>query len=166
MATNDLTADRVRELLAYSPDTGIFTRRISLSPRSHVGKQAGSRSSSGYLQIRVDSTRYLAHRLAWLHTFGVWPNGVIDHINGVKNDNRLANLRDVAPYVNSQNQKIAQSRNMSGLLGAHYQARSDRYLAHIVVDGTKKHLGSFETAEQAHAAYIEAKRRLHEGCTI
>jgi ribosome biogenesis SPOUT family RNA methylase Rps3 len=97
----------------------------------------------------------------------VWPKHTIDHINGVRTDNRIGNLRDVTQQKNSENMRRPQKRTISGFLGVHVQRRKTvRYLAQIVTDGKLRHLGSYDTAEDAHAAYLEAKRRLHEGCTI
>lgn len=162
MAASDLTAQRLRELLNYNPDTGAFTRAVA---RSNVpaGSLAGCLNSVGYLVIRIDSRLYLSHRLAWLYMHGGWPEHHIDHINGNTRDNRIANLRDVKNSVNSQNQRSAK-QSASNLLGAHKW--HDKWTAGIMLNGKKTHLGVFSTPEEAHAAYIEAKRLMHPGCTI
>ena len=166
MAKADLTAERLRELLHYDPETGVFTWRVNRGRTAKAGSQAGS-PHDGYVQITVDGREYKAHRLAWLYVHGVWPVGQIDHRFGIRNDNRIGELRDVTPSVNSQNQRIAKRSNKSsGLLGAYWHNVSNKWMAHIGVAGKKIHLGMFDTAEAAHAAYIEAKRRLHAGCTI
>lgn len=168
MADNDskLTQDRLKELYSYDCESGEFTRLKTVGGRWFVGDVVGVLNSSGYLQIRIDGGRYLAHRLAFLYANGNWPIGEIDHIDGEKRNNRLSNLRDVTHSVNMQNQLVAQGRTKSNRLGAHYQSRSNKWLAQIVLSGKLVHLGSFTTPELAHKAYVNAKRMLHKGCTI
>jgi hypothetical protein len=166
MAGADLTAQRLRDLLDYEPNTGIFTRRVWRGGTSRAGSVAGaSHGKTGYLQISVDGRLYFAHRLAWLHYYGEHPKKHIDHINGDKSDNRISNLRDVSRSVNLQNVRRARVDNLAtGLLGV-IRSR-DKFSAHIFVDGKSKHLGVYSTAPEAHAAYLIAKRAMHEGCTI
>lgn len=168
MAANILTAQRLRQLVHYDEQTGLFTRLTRTSSRTHPGKLAGSLATSGHLQFRVDGGRYLSHRLAWLFVYGKWPDQVIDHIDGNPANNRISNLRNVSTSVNMQNQRSAQKRTKSGLLGAHQQNSRGkvRYLAQIVLDGKLRHIGSFDTAIEAHEAYLSAKRMTHPGCTI
>lgn len=161
-----VTADRLRFLLDYDADSGIFTWRGRTSNRVKIGSIAGSRHGAGYVQINVDGSNFLAHRLAWLHAHGTWPKGTVDHINGDRTDNRLLNLRDVSQGVNNGNVRKLPRHNTSGLLGASWCAADERWAAHISVDGKSRFLGNFDTADDAHAAYLTAKRRLHAGCTI
>jgi hypothetical protein len=162
----DFTAQRLRELLHYDPETGVFTRRVQTSNRIRVGDVAGSINDKGYLNIRVDVRQRFAHRLAWLYVYGVWPQHQIDHINGVRDDNRIVNLRDVTKSINMQNQRHACSNNKSGLLGASWNKARSCWQAQIKIGGMVKFLGRFESATEAHAAYLTAKRALHDGCTI
>lgn len=152
-----LTADRLRDLLDYNSETGIFRWKVRVARRVRVGDIAGS-ADNGYREIRIDYTAYRAHRLAWLYAHGVWPKE-IDHINGVMDDNRLLNLRDATKSENQQNQRRAQSNNKTGLLGV--SLRRGKFQAQIMASGKNLHLGYFATAELAHAAYVQAKRRLH-----
>lgn len=167
MALEIVSAEEIRQAFLYDPDTGDFIRRERTASRAPAGVVVGNNNSGGYLQIRYNSMRFLAHRLAWMYVTGEWPVRVIDHINGNREDNRFKNLRDVSQQTNSENLRLPQGRTTSRLLGVHIQRRKTvRYLAQIVTSGKLKHLGSFDTPEEAHAAYIEAKRRLHLGCTI
>jgi HNH endonuclease len=165
MAAADLTAARLRELLSYDPATGLFTRLVSGRGRGAIaGSVAGGKSLCGYIRIGVSGRFYMAHRLAWLYTHGVWPAGDIDHINGEKADNRLSNLRDVSTSVNMQNQRSAQPRNASGFLGV--TRHGNRFEASIKINGVNLYLGSYGSPEEAHASYLKEKRRIHPGCTI
>lgn len=165
MAANDLTAQRLRELLHYDPETGVFTRKACYS-KLWLGAIAGTLTAHKYVTIRIDGYRVKAHRLAWLYVTGSWPENFIDHINGIRFDNRFANLRDVTASVNSQNIKKARGNSGHGVLGVGRQSTGTTWIARIRVGGVAHYLGNFPTAEDAHAAYVEAKRRLHEGCTI
>lgn len=164
MANADLTAERLRELLNYDPETGEFERRMSVSNRAQAGAKAGCRDRGGYLLVRLDKRLFKAHRLAWLYVHGEWPKGDIDHINGVTSDNRISNLRDVTRRVNLQNKRVGAGR--SGLIGAHWFEHGQCWQSSIRADGKNIALGLFNTAEEAHAAYVAAKRKLHEGCTL
>lgn len=163
-----LTADKLRELLHYEPETGVFTRRVKTGGRygADVGSVAGCLSDQGYVLISLMSKQYRAHRLAWLYMTGEWPAGEVDHRDGRRTNNRWSNLRDVPTAINAQNRRGAQSNSRTGLLGASWNARDQRFVARIKVDGQYRSLGGFDTAEQAHAAYLEAKRLHHAGCTI
>lgn len=162
MAASDLTAERVRHLLDYDSEQGIFYWRNPLKAKVR-GQVAGGVGPKGYKQVKVDGFRYLSHRLAWLHVHGEWPKGQIDHINGVRHDNRISNLRDVTPSVNNQNQRRALRNNATGLLGVSRTSSGKPYAASIGVAGKYKWLGTFDTPEEASQAYIEAKRSLHPG---
>jgi len=160
---NDLTAARLRELLHYDPETGLFTRLVATKgPKGAIGAVAGCLDRKGHRYIRVDGTSYAAHRLAWLYAYGEWPRDMIDHVNGEKDDNRLFNLRDVDMCINMQNRR--HSNNRLGLLGV--SAHKNRFRALIEVDGKSMRLGNFATPQLAHAAYVAAKRVHHPGCTI
>lgn len=175
MAKTDLTAQRLRELVSYDPETGLFIwlpRALSAfaSLRSHAvwharyaGKQAGGFTGPGYVTINGIT----AHRLAWLYVYGQWPAGEIDHINGVRTDNRISNLRDVDRKTNAQN--LRRMAKESGTpMGVFFNARKREraYSANLKIDGRTKHLGYFDTPEMAHAAYLDAKRTNHVGNTL
>ncbi|HYD58974.1 MAG TPA: HNH endonuclease signature motif containing protein [Noviherbaspirillum sp.] len=128
---------------------------------------AGSKNGHGYILIGLPEGRFRAHRLAWLYVCGEWPKNEVDHINGVRSDNRIANLRDVSRRTNNENRREAQCNNRSsGLLGVTWSGRHKKWAASIRVNRKNKHLGLWETKEEAHEAYVCAKRRLHEGCML
>ncbi|MEN9491754.1 MAG: hypothetical protein RJA63_2203 [Pseudomonadota bacterium] len=160
------------EHFSYDHGTGEFFWRERVSQSKRIGDAAGclhKRRGYVYLAVTIDGkTRgLLAHRVAWFFAHGTWPAGVIDHIDGNKANNRIGNLRDTNMFVNTQNIRRANvSNRSSGLLGAHFDKGSGRWASSIRIDGKNKSLGRFDTAAQAHQAYVEAKRRLHPGCTI
>lgn len=162
MATHHITADLVRSLLDYDAETGVLRWRVSRG-RASAGKIAGCVNKDGYLGISIKQTSLVVHRVIWLHVHGAWPTYQIDHINGNKLDNRLVNLRDVPPDINSQNRTVAHTDSKSGILGVRWHPRDKRWIAQISAHGKWHHLGMFLTAEEAQAAYLDAKQRLHPG---
>lgn len=163
MPRNDLPAARVRELLHYDKATGRFTWLVS-RPGAPAGSEAGTINNNGYRLIAVDGVRYRAHRLAWLWVKGVWPAGEIDHRNTKRSDNRWRNLRQATFEHNQQNRRRALRTNRLGLLGV--SKAGCRFRATIFYGGKDRHLGTFDTAAEAHAAYVAAKRQHHPGCTL
>lgn len=165
-----ITAERIRALLQYDPKTGRITWAVDVGHNGRIkaGTRAGWHDDDGYLLIRVEGTLYQGHRLIWLHQTGEWPKGVVDHRNLKPSDNRWENLRDVRKRVNQENRHRAGKNNKSGLLGV--SPNGNRWSATINTSegGVRKHhyLGTFDTPEQAHQVYVDAKRRLHEGCTL
>lgn len=159
-----LTAERLRAQVRFDPESGHFSRTVALRG-GRVGPLNLSPHKNGYLYISIDGTRYLAHRLAWLYVHGEWPAGQIDHMNGDRIDNRLANLRVVSNAINQQNVRRARVDNRSsGVLGV--SRLRGKWRARIWLDGRERHLGVFDWMSDAHAAYLKAKRSLHVGCTI
>lgn len=157
--------ETLTQLLSYSPETGQFVNRVDRPPRGAAGEPAGSVYGNGYVAISIQGRRYYAHRLAWFYAHRVWPSGEIDHINGDRLDNRLCNLRDLTKAMNRQNIRTAQRDNAVGLLGV-CRKKCGKYAAQIHAKDRRRLIGLFATPEEAHAAYKEAKRQLHEGCTI
>ena len=159
-----LTQTRLKEILHYNPETGMFVRRIKQSGVKQ-GKISGSLTKEGYLVTSIDQKTYKCHRLAWLYINGEWPIGQIDHINGNRSDNQIKNLRDVAKQQNAENQRKAQRSNKStNVLGT--WKNGNGFAARISHNNIKVYLGTFATIEEARAAYIASKRLLHVGCTI
>jgi len=161
---SNINSTDLKKLLKYDPETGVFTWLTNPSKRIKAGQQAGSLHHKGYIQIGINKTLYLAHRLAWFYYYGNLPNQTIDHINGIKTDNRISNLRDISSSGNCQN--LLRSRGSSGLIGAHFQKSRNRWSSSIKLNGVRTHLGYFKTAEEAHTAYIAAKRSMHPFNTL
>jgi hypothetical protein len=160
---NTVPVDRLNELLTYDPASGLLRWKIARNGRVKAGALAGM-NKRGYVAVRIDLVEFGAHRLAWAMHYGVWPKADIDHMNGDRSDNRIVNLRDVTRSVNAQNQRRAGAANKTGYLGV-YELKG-RFIASIKASKRTIHLGAFATPEEASAAYIKAKRRLHEGCQI
>lgn len=160
-----INQDDLRRLLAYDDQTGLFTW-IARSGTAKAGAACVALDGGGYIQIRINRRAYKAHRLAWLYVHGKWPDKFIDHINGVRTDNRLSNLREVDALLNQQNQRHSQGASRSGLLGVSWHKPTGKWRARISVNKTAIHLGSFDSAEEAHAVYLAAKREHHPGCAI
>ena len=157
---------RLRELFDYDPDRGVLIAKVARRDIA-VGDPVMGTNSLGYRQISVDGKQYQAHRLIWLWVTGEWPSQNIDHRDGDRSNNRWNNLRDVCQRVNTENQRTARSTNVStGLLGAHRRNDTGRFTSRIKHKGKSLCLGQFNSAEEAHAAYVIAKRILHVGCTI
>lgn len=149
--------DRVQELLHYDSDTGEFFWKA---------KPAGHRRKTGYISIHIDGREVKAHQLAWFMTHGTWPETMIDHINGDPSDNRIENLRDASAKLNSENQRRARAQNQAKMLGVSWHAKNAKWQASIYANGKSNYLGTFDTPEEAHRVYLEAKRKMHQGCTI
>jgi hypothetical protein len=163
MTKAKLTAERLRSMLHYEPETGVW--------RWLDGDQLGAKKdgtvgcfSRGYHIIGVGRAIHSAHRLAWLYMTGDWPAKHIDHIDGNKSNNAWKNLRDVPRTVNLQNRHRADVDSSTGLLGV--STCGHRWKADIRANGKRVSLGVFDTPELAHAAYLAAKRELHPEAPI
>lgn len=160
-----LTVEQLKNALTYDFNTGEFVWKTRPSRAVKAGTVAGCvEKRIGYVTIGIKGRIYKAHRLAWLYMYGDWPKGLIDHINGKKHDNRISNLRDVSADGNSQNVRKPNSRNKSGFMGVIWF--QNKWRASMSVNGKSKWLGDFNTPEEAHQTYLEAKRKYHAACTI
>ena len=159
-----MTQAELTRMLHYNPNSGVFTWRAS-SRRGWNGKRAGWVDEQGYLYIKIAGTLRPAHRLAWLYMTGAWPpSGYIDHIDTDPSNNRWENLRDATKRTNQENRRRPGRRNKAGFLGV--SPNGDRWSASIVSHRNKHHLGTFDTPQEAHVAYVAAKRQLHKGNTL
>jgi hypothetical protein len=149
-----MTAARVRELLNYDLDTGVFTWRHSRRGLK-AGAVAGRISGAGYWQLCIDSAYFYAHRVAWLYVTGEWPKSQIDHIDLDKKNNRFANLRN-ADRVQNQGNRPMSRHNASGIKGVRWNRHVQKWQARLTDDGRDRHLGHFDNITEASAAYQTA----------
>lgn len=156
-----LTQDRLKELLSYDHETGVFTWRVNRGRTAKAGDVAGRLHHLAYRGIKIDGVEYRAHRLAWLYAHGKWPTKQTDHRNGIRDDNRLDNLRECTNAENQQN-RIVQRNSTSGFTGVSWSKKDKKWQAKIKKDRKNYWLGLFFTTEAADQAYREAKRRMHE----
>jgi len=162
---NEVTQTLVLSLFDYAAETGELHWRAAVNTRAPKGSVAGKNSKNfGYKSLGIGSATYRTHHVVWLYHTGCWPTGEIDHINGVRDDNRIENLREVSRTVNAQNLKGPHKNNKSGYLGV--SARKQGWIAQIRHNGKKLYLGSFQTAPEAFETYLSAKRCLHLGNTL
>lgn len=133
-----ITKDYLKSILNYNPVTGEFTWRVRCSTRLSVGDKAGTKSKKTYTIIQINKTPYKAHRLAFLYMTGKMPTN-IDHINGVRSDNRWENLREVTPSQNSRNKKIGKN-NKTGIMGVTKNNRNGKWRAEVRLNGKIKYL--------------------------
>jgi hypothetical protein len=147
MKRDPITQEKLKAVLDYNPDTGIFVRKKNSGP-AKKGDIAGSLGRDGYLVVRIFGERYLAHRLVWLWANGYLPEHEIDHINRKRDDNRLKNLRHVSRQCNSRN-KAATKRNKSGVTGVIWHKRDKVWFSYICVAYKTINLGYFENKKDA-----------------
>lgn len=153
-----MDVDFLKSVLDYNPETGAFTWKVKRASMAMPGQAAGTLDrSTGYLRIKISPRLYYAHRLAWLMVHGHFPEHEIDHINGVRSDNRIANLREATRHQNGAN--LPRKRNnTSGFPGVSFEGRKGKWAAYIHPKGKKRFLGYFETAEEAAAVRTAAER--------
>lgn len=157
MDANILTQRKLKELLRYNPDIGLFTRRTSLQG-VQAGDIAGCKNPNGYIRIVISYKKYYAHRLAWFYVYGVWPKDQIDHINHNRADNRLVNLREATNQENSMNRGI-ERRNKSGITGVVWSKDRSKWQAQIITKGKIIHLGRFVDKFEAICARLSANNK-------
>lgn len=153
----EIRYEEAARLFTYDRETGVLYWRWRVSNRIPKTLEAGAqRNSDGYLSVQVHERRYLVHRIVMLMCYGFCGEGLdVDHINHVRNDNRLCNLRFVTGSENSKNQSVS-SKNTSGVTGVYFSKAKKKYVAQIEVNWKVIHLGYFETLEEAAAARAEA----------
>lgn len=153
-----LTANELSKYLFYNTSTGEFLWTKSPAIRIKAGQSAGRICHNGYREIGFKKKLYRAHRLAWLLSYGEWPNEEVDHINGNRADNSLSNLRSVTRRENCKNIKLKPG-HASGVIGVRFHAQRDKWQAQITVDGKNFHLGYFHTKEPAILARKAAEEK-------
>lgn len=141
----------------YDPLTGIFTLKITRGPKT-VGSVSGGLNKDGYIQIDFNGKKYLSHRMAWLFMNGEWPDGIIDHKDTVRSNNKYDNLRVVNNSISNRNRGVSK-RNTSGFVGVSWDKRSSKWVATICVNGKMERLGLFEYKEDAILARMTAEKK-------
>ena len=148
---------KLKSLLRYDPETGLFTWLVCLSNRAPIGKVVGDgKSVDDYVLVSIQGKRYLAHRLAVLYMIGRWPTKDVDHKNGRKNDNRWRNLR---PATNAENHRNigVRSNNTSGITGVTWDSSRERWKVHIKADGKFMNLGRYRSFTKAWTVRVLAE---------
>lgn len=156
---NRLSADYLRQIINYNPESGVFTwreRRGRVSP----GEKASCMDKHGYVVIRIDGHLYKSYRLAWLYMFNKWPDKEVDHLNGIRNDNRIANLREATHSENNQNVQLKKS-NTSGYKGVSWSKSVGKWHAYSRVNGQRIHIGYFEDKNSAYFAACNFREQHH-----
>ena len=156
---NEITKELLHELLDYNPNTGYLIWKVHRGGTARKGTRAGALDHEGYRLVSLYNKTYKAHRLIWLYVTGNWPEGVIDHLDHDKDNNKLDNLRDCSHSHNSHNTS-SKGKGKSKYLGVYIDSKSGRPTASIRIGGKTKYLGSFDSEEEAHAAYLSVKRLL------
>lgn len=151
----------MKDVLDYNSETGEFKYLKANCNNVKVGNIAGTLRKDGYVYIRANGKSYLAHRLAWYFAYGVMPSKMIDHINGVRNDNRICNLREATPSQNGYNMKMRNS-NTSGVKGVHFHKPRRKWRAQCCLNNKNYHLGYFEKIEDAAAAVAIFRETNHK----
>lgn len=154
----------LKTVINVDTTTGIVTwreKRNSRAGRVVPGAVAGWDAGGGYRSVTIDQRDFKIHRLVWLFGTGNWPNGHINHINGVPDDNRLCNLREATQAENNQNQHGLRATNKSGVRGVHFDKERRKWAAHISVNRKHLFLGRFDTIEAASEAHTKARRLYH-----
>lgn len=153
-----LTQERLRALLNYDPETGLFTYKVTRGPMK-AGTTAGTKEPMwGHIRIIIARKHYFAHRLAWLWMTGEWPAAQIDHANLVSDDNRWTNLRAATGTQNRANTRTHKN-NLVGVKGV--RRSRQKWRAQIAINRTTINVGTFDTKEQAAAAYAAKARELY-----
>jgi HNH endonuclease/AP2 domain len=160
MKRNILTQEFLKEMLDYDPLTGIFTWKVSLQNKVKIGQVAGYIRKDGYRFITVNGTKYRAHRLAWFYVYGVWPTKDLDHRYGIRDDNRISELREATKSQNAANTSKHKD-NTSGFKGVCWDKQAKKWKARIMINGKNKTLGLFDIIEEAALAVNKAALELY-----
>lgn len=146
-----MSASELHKYLSYDQYTGALKWKEAKGGKAS-GDVAGAKKKDGYLNVQINSHSMACHRVAWAMHYGEWPNGLIDHINRVRHDNRISNLRIVTCNENAKNKKIHKN-NKHGLKGV-TKLKNGKYQAQCAIGGVNKYLGSYSTKQDAHEAYV------------
>lgn len=159
------SAEQIRNIIDYNPDTGEFRWKNRLSNGREAGSIAGCLNTLGYWQMCILGHKCYGHRVAWMYVNGEWPGQEIDHIDGNPANNRISNLRLASRSTNIQNVTKIVKKTQSGIVGVHL-TKNGKFSSKVMLNYKSINLGVFDTAEEAHTAYVAAKREIHEGNTL
>lgn len=152
----ELTQEQLKFALSYDAQSGVFTWDNSLSQNINRGDVANcTNNRTKYKVLGLNNKRYLQHRLAWLYVYGEFPCGQIDHINGIRDDNRISNLRVVTAQENLKNQRMRVT-NTSGFTGVNWDKRAGKWKSQIDFNKKRIYIGTFSTIIDAVAARMKA----------
>jgi hypothetical protein len=168
---NKITQKILKDLVYYDPSIGEFRWKnrdmrwfdsestMKMWNNRFANTVTGTIRKDGYVKIVINYNQYLAHRLAWLYVYGKWPENQIDHVNGVRNDNRIKNLRECTKQQNCFNSRIP-NNNTSGYKGVSFNKRCKKYECYIKHNQVRIHLGRFDNPEDAHTVYCKKAEEL------
>lgn len=146
---------------SYDEKTGVFTRLVSNNHRYKIGQiTSGTMNGHGYLKLTINKKSYLCHRLAWLYKYGHWPNNHLDHINGIKTDNRICNLREATIQQNNFNKKVRIDNKLQAK-GIYLIEKTNKYCVRGTIDGKRLHIGHFDNIDDAKKAYENFSKKYH-----
>lgn len=162
------TFERVSKLLSLDDGTGKLIRIVTTSQNARAGQEAGSLKNSGYRDVKIDGRLIRAHRIVWLLNTGAWPKAEIDHINGVRDDNRPENLRDVSTSQNQQNQKKARrdNKSTSTVPGCFFEPSSGKWMANCMLNGKRAIKRRFSNQAEAEACVLEFRSKWFPANTL
>ena len=146
-----MTHEECIKLFNYDKESGKLYWKVKPNDRTQAGAECGTVMNGGYIHITYKGKKYLAHRLIWFLQNGTWPEKQLDHINGSRTDNRFNNLREVTNRINANNLK---QHRKGHLVGSSFDKRRLKWQSYIKIDNTKKHLGYFQTQQEAHLVYV------------
>lgn len=156
----EFNINEIKDILYYDEFSGVFTWKVDRNNRTRKGMVSGKKNKDGYIEINTMGKIHMAHRLAWEMYHGVKPNNEIDHINGVRDDNRITNLREATRSENNRNKSVNKS-SQSGIKGVTYHKQNGKWSSRIFVNGKIKNIGYFNTKEEAGEAYRKEAIILH-----
>ena len=152
---------RLKQVIEYNPDTGVFVWKLSTGRRARVGETTGEANPPNYGRIQIDGTRYVSSRLAWLYVYGEYPKVLIDHINTDITDNRITNLRLATSSDNTKNANV-RKESKTGVKGVTYSTSSiGKFEARIGHGGKNYYLGIFSTVQEAKEVLDKKRQELH-----
>lgn len=159
-AAHTPTAEKLRKLLSYNPETGLMTWKVNTGRQKKIGKIAGTNKKGDYSRVSIGGKTYLSHRIIWALHYGIWPSNLVDHINGEQSDNRISNLREATNLQNLANSK-KQKNNKSGYKGVFWCAVKKAWVATIRINQKNKYIGKFSNAHDAALAHEEVAKEFH-----